>query len=196
MFVSKKEAPASRISQSSLMTGTDLSALLSATSDQYHMSLADMNEANPCLLVFLRTLGCCFCRESLQDLKAALPLLEQEKVKAVLVHMSSEEDASQTLALYGLADLSRVSDPQRKLYGYFGLLRGQLEDFLSAKTFARALSALMQGNAISASSGDPLQMHGAFLIHRGRLVSDFKAERLDSRPDFAGIARLKAAVLS
>lgn len=175
---------------------SDLNELLLANSDQYHCSLQDLTSNNPCLFVFLRSFACCFCRESLQDLKAALPLLEQDQVKPVLVHMSSEEEASQILARYGLADLSRVCDPQRSLYAFFGLNRSSIENLISPKVIARALGTVIQGNSISVLAGDPLQMHGVFLIHKGRLLSAYKAQSVDNRPDYVRIARVVYSPLS
>lgn len=161
---------------------------LKSVEDQYHASLAELSTARPALLVFLRQFGCCFSREALSDIRFGLPAIEAAGARVVLVHMSSENEASQILASYGLADLSRISNPDRSLYKAFGLKRSSINTFLAPKLLTRATEAVLNGNMIGAGNGDSLQLPGIFLIYKGKMLQAFTPDTPDLRPDYVKIA--------
>jgi hypothetical protein len=157
---------------------------LKSVEDQYHSSLAEISDSTPTLLVFLRHFGCCFCREALSDIHGGLSAIEEAGARLVLVHMSSEQEASQILASYGLADVSRISSPDLSLYRAFGLGRGSLDRLLTPRVIARAIEALLNGNPIGMIAGDGLQMPGVFLLRHGKIVRTFVPESVETRPNY------------
>ncbi|MBX9689769.1 MAG: redoxin domain-containing protein [Candidatus Obscuribacterales bacterium] len=169
--------------------------VLRCVEDQYHSTLKEISDSSPTLLIFLRNFGCCFCREALSDIHYSLPNIEAAGVRLVLVHMSEEEEASQILASYGLADISRISNSDRSLYKSFGLGRGSLDKVLVPRVLARAIEAHLHGNLISKSSGDGLQLPGVFLLHKGRILTSFAPEDVDTRPDYIRIASQASLML-
>lgn len=173
-----------------------LEYLLSASEDQYHNSLLELSNSMPTLLVFLRSFGCCFCREALSDIHFSLPAIEAAGARPVLVHMSTEEEASQLLASYGLADLSRISNIDQSLYKSFGVGRGSLEQFFAPRLLGRALEAMLNGNPLGKAAGDGLQLPGVFLIHKQRVLKAFLPQTVDSRPDYVKIASASAVLLA
>jgi len=176
-----------RIKQGSVSIPASIDFVLKSVEDQYHSSLAELSHSTPILLVFLRQFGCCFCREALSDMHFSLANIEAAGAKLVLVHMSEEEEASQILASYGLADISRISNSDQSLYKSFGLGRGSLDMVFSPRVLGRAIEALLHGNPIGKSCGDGLQMPGVFLLHRGRVLQTYVPESVDSRPDYVRI---------
>lgn len=164
-----------------------LEMILKSVEDQYHSSLTEISSSKPTLLVFLRHFGCCFSREALADIRFSLPALEAAGARVVLVHMSNENEASQLLASYGLADLSRISNPDCSLYKSFGLRKASVNSLLAPRMMARALEAMLNGNGISISSGCSLQLPGLFLIYRGKLLQSFTPESPAVRPDYVRI---------
>lgn len=173
-----------KIKQDSVSVPVPLDFVLRAAEDQYHCSLAEITSSAPTLLVFLRDFGCCFCRETLSDIHGMLAEIESAGAKLVLVHMSSEEEASQILATYGLADISRISSPDQSLYRTFGLGRGSLDQILAPRVIARALEALVHGNPIGIFGGDGLQMPGVFLLHHGKVLETFMPHTVATRPNY------------
>ncbi len=161
---------------------------LKASEDQYHSSLLEISNKVPTLLVFLRPFGCCFCREALSDLHFTLPAIEAAGARLVLVHMSTELEASQILASYGLADISRICNPDQCLYKVFGLGRANLDQVFAPRVLGRAIEALLHGNFIGKSAGDSMQMPGVFMLHKGKVLQTFVPESLDLRPDYVKIA--------
>lgn len=179
---------AGRAKQSNSTAMISLEYLLKSSEDQYHNSLQELSNAVPTLLVFLRSFGCCFCREALSDIHFGLPAIEAAGAKPVLVHMSTEEEAAQILASYGLADVSRISNPDQSLYKSFGVGRGSFDQFFAPRVLGRALEALVHGNPIGKAAGDGLQLPGVFLIHKNRVLKAFLPPSVDSRPDYIKIA--------
>jgi hypothetical protein len=180
-----------RLSKSSLATMESVASLddvLKSVEDQYHSTLYEISNSAPTLVVFLRHFGCCFCKEALSDIHDCVSSLQASGVKIVLVHMAEEDEAATLLASYGLADLSRISSPDQGLYRYFGLGRGTADKILAPKVISRAFEALLHGHAIGPFQGDTMQMPGAFMIHRGRIVRSFVPESVEMRPDYVGIA--------
>lgn len=153
------------------------------------------NEA-PTLVVFLRHLNCIYCRESLAELKRLREQIEANGVRIATVHMGSEEQAEELLSLFGLSDVARFSDPERKLYNAFGLERTTLGKMLGPTTWlgmirAGLRSRSLPGNKLKGIVGDVLQMPGVFLINDGRIVGDFKPQRVDKRPEYLEMAALE-----
>lgn len=173
---------------SSASIGASLDYVLKSAEDQYHASILEMSRKTPILLVFLRQFGCCFAREALSDIHFSLGAIEAAGARLVLVHMSTEEEASQILASYGLADISRISNQDQSLYKSFGLGRGGLDQLFAPRVLARAIEAMLHGNPLGLSSGDGLQMPGLFLIQNGKVMQAFVPESLDARPDYIRIA--------
>lgn len=177
----------------SLATGNleseaSLDDVLRSVEDQYHSTLYEISNSAPTLVVFLRHFGCCFCKEALSDIHDCVSALQASGVKIVLVHMAEEDEAATLLASYGLADLSRVSSPDQSLYRTFGLRRGTADKILAPKVISRALEALLHGHLIGRFQGDTMQLPGAFLIHRGRILRSFMPDSVELRPDYVSIA--------
>src|SRR5436190_5408253 len=79
-------------------------------------TLAELSAVQPVLVVFLRHSGCAFCREALSDLQRERSKIEGSGTSIALVHMVSNDEAAVFFKPYGLDDVPRFSDPQRKLY--------------------------------------------------------------------------------
>ena len=171
-----------------MQSAASLDDVLRSVEDQYHSTLYEISNSAPTLVVFLRHFGCCFCKEALSDIHDSISSIQSAGAKIVLVHMAEEDEAATLLASYGLADLSRISSPDQSLYRYFGLGRGTAGKILAPKVISRALEALLHGHAIGRFQGDTMQMPGAFLIHRGRIVRSFVPNAVELRPDYVGIA--------
>jgi alkyl-hydroperoxide reductase/thiol specific antioxidant family protein len=149
-------------------------------------NLAELSERSPVLLVFLRHLGCVFCRETLADIASRQEFLKERNIRPVLAHMGQEEDAAGIFRKYGLVDALRVSDPSQDLYRAFGLERGRLWQIFSPVVLWRMLVAgLFRGHGAGMPVGDAFQMPGVFLLHRGKVIMDFRHETIAARPDYS-----------
>ena len=153
-------------------------------------SLLELMAGGPLLLVFLRHLGCVFCRQALADLRAVRPELEKLGVRLALVHMASDRQADLVFRMYGLEDAPRFSDTDRSLYEAMGLRRASMRELMSTELFKRGLEACVHNrHAMGVPRGDPMQMPGVFVLHRGLVLTSCVPEHPWERPDYLALAR-------
>lgn len=162
--------------------------------DQHGRSLATLSHEQPVLLVFLRHLGCTFCREAVTDVSEQRRAIEREGVMPGFVGMMTEPDLGAFLELYGLGDLPRFADPARNLYRAFGLGRGNARQLFGPRVWRRGLAAAAPawlgggGHGVGRLKGDGLQMPGVFLLHEERVIGGYRHETAADRPDYSRMA--------
>lgn len=109
-------------------------------------------------------------------------------MRIVLVHMGDSEAIGKLAEKYGLGDVDRICDPDRKLYQAFGLKRGRLWQLFGPKVFWRALpEGVLSRHGIGRVTADSFQMPGLFLIDEAGIVRRFRHQTAADRPDYAGI---------
>ena len=168
------------------------SALLAEAQTTSGMSLAELSQQQPVLLVFLRHSGCTFCREALADLSAARAKIEKSGTKLAIVHMGTADSFAAFTASYGLSDVPAVSDPQRRLYRGLGLRRGKLAQLVGFSVWWRGTKSFFAGHYPGALEGDGTQMPGVFLLQNGRVVRRFIHDNAAQRPDYAALSQAPA----
>lgn len=156
------------------------------------LSLRELADKSPTLVVFLRHLGCPFCRETLAGLGNARKSIEARGVAIVLVHMSPPGKAADFLAKFGLDQpepVWHVSDPARRLYAAFELSRATLGRMLGPRELIRGFKvAVIDRRLWALPVGDSRQLGGAILYHRRRIIKAFRSERTSDRIDCADVA--------
>jgi len=165
-----------------------------SSTDQHGRSLDALSRERPLLLLFLRHLGCTFCREAASDVSVQREAIEREGVTPAFVGMMEESALGEFLEAYGLGDLPRFADPDRELYRAFGLRRGSPRQLFGPRVWKRGLAAAAPswlgggGHGLGALQGDGLQMPGVFLLHEGRVVGGYRHETVADRPDYRELA--------
>lgn len=153
------------------------------------VTLDELSQGRTLLVVFLRHIGCTFCREALADLRSARARIERAGVKVALVHMGDDTSAAAFFAGYGLGDVARVSDPQRVLYRAFDLGRGSWSQLFGLKVWLRGFRAgLIDGHGVGELVGDGFQMPGAFVVRDGAIVLAYRHATAADRPDYEALA--------
>jgi hypothetical protein len=132
---------------------------LEALATQDGISVKTLSEMSPVLLLCLPEVRGRRGQGMLRALAAARGDLERAGVRVALVHYDDPGD----LAPFDLAYVARIADPERRLYGLFGLPS-------SPKGLLRRAS----------------QDAGAFLLRAGEVVREGRGDRLDYRA-IAGI---------
>ena len=139
----------------------------------------------PLLLVFLRHFGCPLCQEMVADLAARRGALAASGTTVAFVHMHPEAQAAAFFARYGVADLPRVSDPERALYRAYGMLRATPSSWFSLGTLRHYLDAIVRGGHRPALvGGDLRQMSGVVRLVDGRVEQIVRDGGFAARPDF------------
>lgn len=156
-------------------------------------TLATLSRRSPVLVVFVRHLGCTFCREALADLSARWSRLRAGGVQLVVVHMSPPKDIEAALVEYQLGDATHISDPTCRLYRAFGLTRGTFRQLFGIRVWRRGFrAALLDGHGVGSLKGDGFQMPGAFVVVDGRVRESFIHRSAADRPDYLALAACPA----
>jgi hypothetical protein len=159
-----------------------LSSEILALQTQTGVSLAELCRSKPVLLVFVRHLGCPFCRAVLGILAARREGIEATGVQIAIVHMASESQAAVFFARFDLGDVPRFSDPKKQLYRAFGLGKMPIWELLRTRFWTRGI-AMTKKSGIGLPIGDVFQLAGAFVVFQGRVVQAFRTRLYSEIPE-------------
>ncbi len=149
------------------------------------LSVYEISNKSDVLLIFLRHFGCTFCKEALEELSTLINSHKLRSAELVLVHMSTDEIASNYFEKYNLHNHPRVSDPECKFYTKFGLIKGTFNQLFGFRSWIRGIEAgIIKGHGFGMQIGDGFQMPGVFLLSGGRVVSEFKHKYASDKPDY------------
>lgn len=148
-------------------------------------TLAEASEKGVVVLVFLRHFGCTFTRRILRELEDLKKEADRRNARLVLVHMLSPGGEEEYLRNRG--EVSRIADPMCELYRAFGLGKGGFLELFGPKVWLPLAIALVRGCGIGHVAGDGLQLPGAFLFHRGKIVSAQRAKTQALMPDLPSL---------
>ena len=109
------------------------------------------------------------------------------------VHGVSDQVAEPWFAQAGLADLPRVSDPDRRHYAAFGLGQARLTSLLSPTLLARGAVCALRYGAGPQPAHLRAQMPGVFLVHGDRVLRAYRHRQTSDRPDYVALARADGA---
>jgi peroxiredoxin len=161
---------------------------LHSVRSQQGRTLSELSAKQPLLLLFIRHVGCTFCREALADLAAQRSQLEAAGLKLAVVHMSPPANANALLGRYGLGDLDQFSDQGCRLFRAFELQRGTLWQVLGPTVWRRGLLALLR-HGIGKPEGDGFQLAGVFLLRNNKILDSFRHTSSADRADYLALAK-------
>lgn len=149
-------------------------------------SLLEISENQPVLLVFLRHFGCIFCRQALKDIGEKLDHFKKHNTEIIFVHMSDMDTANEYFEQFGLGGVKSISDPETKIYGSFGLVRGSFTQLYGLSVWVKGIKAsTTEGLGFSTKQiGDSFQMPGIFVIHKGEFIYSYYHNKISDKPDY------------
>ena len=128
------------------------------------------------LLVFVRHFGCTFCRETVSEIAKIEQIIAGKKLTLVFVHMSDPSYGDDFFSKYYDHPVHHISDPGRSLYKSLNLKRGSLYQLFGPMTWIRGLyAAVFKGHGLGEFEGDTLQLGGLFILKKGQIVFEQKA---------------------
>ena len=181
-------AAAARDAQSPGDNSRPLKELISEVRFSNGQTLQELSSNQDLLIVFLRHIGCTFCREALDDLQRKSPSLHEKGLSLALVHMSPPDKFSEFVAQYSMQDTPAYSDPSQELYRAFELNRGSLWQLFGPKVWLGGLRAI--GHGVGKLAGDGFQMPGAFVVRNGQIVRAFRHRSAADRPDYCELPQV------
>ncbi len=162
---------------------------ISEAAGSYRLSsgqtLAQASEGRPLVLVFLRHFGCTFTRQILRGLQDLEKQASSNNSTLVLVHMLQSGEEIDYLGNH--SDIIRIADPRCELYRAFGLGKGGFIELFGPHVWWRGAIAVLKGCGVGHLAGDGLQMPGAFIFHKGRIISAQPAHSAADLPDLAAL---------
>lgn len=173
----------------SLPTGEAAVALLDEAAREFKLStgetLTEASESRPLAMVFLRHFGCTFTRQLLRGLASVEDCARKHGAELVLVHMLKN---GEEIPYLGEGNrITRIADPQCTLYRAFGLGKGGLLELFGPRVWWLAAVSIFKGCGVGHLAGDGLQMPGAFLFHRGRIIAAQRAASASDLPDLPAL---------
>lgn len=93
-----------------------------------------------------------------------------KSLNIAFVAMATPEQATEFLQGYRMPH-PMICDPDKELYGHFGLGRGTPGQMFGPRMFLRGFGAVLRGHWVGMPIGDPWQMPGIFVIQPGGEVS-------------------------
>ena len=148
-------------------------------------TLDELSAEQPLLLVFLRHLGCTFCREALDDLRKRRDEIESKGAAIALVHLSDERRFAEFVKSKGLDDLPRFHDPGQRLYKAFGLGQGSVRQLFSWNVLVRGFqAALLSRHGFGPIQGNGFRLPGTFVLFKGKIIREFRHDTAADRPDY------------
>ena len=148
-------------------------------------TLRDQLAPEGTLLVFLRHLGCTFCRETVSDLRACAEA-DPSYPRVLFFFMGSPREGRAFMQRYWPAARA-VSDPEKRFYTAFGVERGSLLQMFGPAVWRAKRRAEGKGHENGERVGDIWMLPGLFLVRDARVVWTHEARHAGDHPDFAGI---------
>ena len=149
-------------------------------------SLLAISNDQPVLLVFLRHFGCIFCRQALKDINSKREFFEKHNTEIIFVHMSDMDKANKYFEEFGFTDVKSISDPETKIYGAFGLVKGSFSQLYGLSVWAKGVKAIAsEGLSFSTQQiGDSFQMPGIFVIYQGGFEYSYYHRKISDKPNY------------
>ena len=150
-------------------------------------NLLALVEASPVLLIFLRHFGCSFCRQAISDVADLRGELDRRGVRPVFVHLGTPERAKPFFDYYGIADVERVSDPEKRVYRLPVFQLGRQSPWLALIqpfVWLGWLKGALFKHGIGKIEEDGSQMPGVFFLKGGKIVRRFRYKTIADEPDY------------
>jgi len=149
------------------------------------MTLRQLFQGRQQVLVFVRHLGCTFCREHVRELSQ----LPKEQVTFVT---TADNETTRRFQSWVGTPHRFVCDESASLFQRFGLKRASFSQAISPKILGRGLVSLVRGNINGRPAGDPLRLGGTFVFDADGLLTWSHVARDVS--DNASLERIKQAL--
>lgn len=152
-------------------------------------TLADQLGDRPTLLIFLRHLGCIFCRECIGDVRKAAAA-DPSFPPTLFIHMGGVADGDTFFEAH-YPEARAIADPGMRLSDGLEVPRGTIGQFLGPEVWACGMKATLKGHGIGKPVGDVRKMPAFVAVDRsGRVTWRYVPRHAADHPDFARVADL------
>jgi peroxiredoxin len=124
----------------------------------------------PVVLVFLRHLGCVFCREQVARLKADYAGFRVAGAEVICVAQGNAHVGKAFTILLDLPFPILMCGDDVGLFRRYGLVRGTFWQLFGLPSILGGIRAVLAGNKQGRLAGDGFQMPGVFIVDQGGIV--------------------------
>jgi len=153
-------------------------------------TLQDELGTGPTLVVFLRHLGCIFCREMVRDVRSAIEA-DSAYPPVLFFYQGTVADGREFFARY-FPGARAVADLDRKFYAAAGVRQAPVVQLLSPRLMISAVRATVKGNTqrIGRVTGDPMTMPAVMVFQHGQIIWQHEFKHAGDHPQFATIPEI------
>ncbi len=163
---------------------------LSSMKTNNGITLLEITENQPVMLIFLRHFGCTFCREELDNLSKKQESIEAQGTKLVFVHMTDNKTAEKYFTEFNIKNPIHISDPECQFYAEFGLVKGNFSQLFGFQNWSRAFNTgVLKGYGWANQIGDGFQMPGIFVLSNGEVKASFVHKFASDQADYDELAK-------
>jgi hypothetical protein len=142
---------------------------------------------SPALVIFLRSFGCTFCREAMDDVSRRQKEIRETGAGIVFVHAASPEEAAPWFAKYGLSGVTTISDPDLAHYKAFGLGRTSAATMVDPEVWMRGAACAISHGFGAQSYAMMRQLPGIFVVQGTEILAEFRHRSPADRPDYIAL---------
>lgn len=159
--------------------------LIDRYKDSKDKTLSESLKESKVLLIFLRHLGCTYCRKVVSEFSREFAGGETEGFKPIFVHMAELGRGEQFFESYNLKGIAHISDPNKVLYQEFSLKRGSLMEVLGPQVIINGVGDLLKFG-VGMLEGDGFQMHGVFILENNEIQKSFIPKNVSDNVELRG----------
>jgi hypothetical protein len=102
--------------------------------------------------------------------------------------MSEPREADRWFAHYGVSDIVRVSDPEKRLYHVFGLRQATLRELAHPRVWWPWFrSAILKRHGVGLAGANWRQLTGVFVIHCGHILAAIRHRNSAAYLDYVAL---------
>jgi peroxiredoxin len=126
--------------------------------------IADYWQNQPVVLVFLRHLGCVFCREQVALLRRDYGKFQAVGTEVICIAQGDYKTGKAFSLFFDLPFPLLMCGDDLAIYKSYGLAKGTTQQLFGVRSWTRGFIASMRGHIQGKIVGDGFQMGGAFVI--------------------------------
>ena len=142
----------------------------------------------PVLMVFLRHLGCQFCKETVRDIRAAST--RNPDYPDVLFFFQEDVASGQAFFNRYWSRAKAISDPAQFFYKEFGVPSASVMNLVSPGALLSRIRATLKGNFDSLPKGNFWQMPGFFVVKGEQIVWSHDYRHVGDEPPLRRLNQL------
>lgn len=133
-------------------------------------SLSAFWREKPLALIFLRHLGCTFCRQQLAWLRRDYAGFQSAGANVVCIAQGIPKVGKTYAIAFDLPFPLLLCGDDLTIYRQYGLLRGTASQLLSPRVLLRGLASFLQGHIQTKVEGNGSQLGGGFIVDTNGIV--------------------------